>query len=89
MLRILTIAVGALALAGCNTVSDAWNKPGASTAQTTRDFDECNYQVGLNSRPSYGDPVATGISDGLRERNLMNQCMNLRGYTRTAHFYAR
>jgi hypothetical protein len=89
MLRILAVAIGALALAGCNTASDAWTRPGASSAQTTRDFNECNYQIGLNSRPSYGDPIAAGVNDGLREGNLMNQCMSLRGYTKTAHFYVR
>lgn len=73
----MVVAAG-IALAGCNTVSQAWQRPGGSTAQTNRDFDECKYDVG-KSAGAAADPV----------NDLLQQCMSLRGYQRTAHFYVR
>lgn len=70
------ILLALLLLAGCNTVSDAWQKTGGTAAQTQREFAECKYQVGLSSQ-----------RDGLREGDLIQQCMRLRGYNKTAHFY--
>ena len=73
--RLAIVLVGVVALAGCNHVSEAWKGQGRSAAETTRAFDECDYQVSLAGQH--------------RSYSLLNQCMALKGYSRERHFYVR
>jgi hypothetical protein len=66
-----------VSLAGCNTVAEAWKRPGSSADQTNRNFDECRYQ----SRFSSGPESQQGF--------IIQECMALRGYSRERHFWVR
>lgn len=77
MSRIIAIAALGLSLAGCNTVAEAWKRPGSSADQTNRSFDECRYQANF----------ARGHRDN--EGFVIQQCMALRGYSRERHFWVR
>lgn len=79
-MRIIAIVGMTLALAGCGASSANWNKPGASTARTEADIAQCKYEAQLATPQSRGDPIATGIADGMREVSLRNQCLEIRGY---------
>lgn len=77
MTKYAIIALLALSTAGCNTVSEAWKRPGSSADQTNRSFDECRYEA----------QFARGRSD--QEGFVIQQCMALRGYSRERHFWVR
>ena len=51
MKRILTIAALGLSLAGCNTVAEAWRKPGSSAQMTNANFDQCRYEANFARGP--------------------------------------
>ncbi len=80
MLKLKTFAViGLLGLsvAGCNTVSEAWKRPGSSADMTNRNFDECRYEAQF-----------ARVRDS-QEGFVIQQCMALRGYSRERHFWVR
>lgn len=76
MKTVILIAI-AVSLAGCNTVAEAWKRPGSSADQTNRNFDECRYQA----------KFAPGSRD--QDGFLIQECMALRGYSRERHFWVR
>jgi len=74
---IAAITAICLSLGACNTVAEAWKRPGSSADMTNRSFDECRYQA----------QFAPGRSD--QEGHIIQQCMALRGYSRERHFWVR
>ena len=80
MTRIIAVMGMGLSLAGCGASAANWNKPGTSLARTERDIAECKYEAQLATPQSRGDPIAAGLSDGLRQVDLRNQCLQIRGY---------
>lgn len=67
---ILTLAVLA---AGC--AGERWTKAGGTQAESERDFGQCRYEASV-ATASMRDP----IEQALMHRDLMNQCLQLRGY---------
>jgi hypothetical protein len=51
MSKLIALAAIGISLAGCNTVAEAWKRPGSSADQTNRSFDECRYQANFARGP--------------------------------------
>lgn len=68
-----------LALAGCASNTPAgWQKAGASPADVSRAFQECNYEARKATPPTTVPGDIAG--EGLRIRSLRNECLELKGY---------
>ena len=72
-MRKLCAAIVAMLAAGCG--GDPWTKPGGSQAESERDFAQCRYEASV-ATATMRDP----IEQGLMKRDLVNQCLRLRGY---------
>lgn len=82
MFRIAGVLVVGLAVAGCQTQASGWEKPGMAQAQVDKDFKECTYEAEKASQPSaIRDPLASGVSDGMRFNKIRSMCLEVRGYS--------
>ncbi len=81
-MRIVALTAIGLALAGCSATSSNWGKAGASNARVEQDIRECKYEAERATPRSGGDPIAAGLSDGMRHVELRDQCLEIRGYRR-------
>lgn len=73
------VLVATLALNGCAHWAN--NDP---NADLSHDQQVCQYQADLGTpageTDSMGQAVASGIFDGIREANLINECMSIHGW---------
>jgi len=76
-----SIVLLALLLGACaGSKANEWQKQNSTMAQIEQDLNECKYEADKYTPQSRGDPLATGINDGLRNVSLRDQCMTVRGY---------
>ena len=76
-----TVVLMALLLGACaGSRASEWQKQNSTMAQIEQDLNECKYEADKSTPQSRGDPLATGINDGLRVVSLRDQCMTVRGY---------
>lgn len=82
---LLIIMIGIICQACASTM---WVKNGATEESFRADVAQCEYQAALATGSynpnSPGDPIASGISDGIargmRKNELTKMCMRTRGY---------
>jgi hypothetical protein len=82
-MRAFIIATAGLlcaACAGANSVD--WQRQNSTLVQIEQDLKECKYEAEKYTPDTRGDPIVTGVNDGLRNVKLRDQCMEVRGYSK-------
>jgi hypothetical protein len=73
MMRVMMIALAAVALTGCSS-PEVWQRPGATEQEARVDMAACHYAAQRNSQ-------GTGvIYEQVVSYNYFNHCMAARGY---------
>lgn len=71
-----------LALTGCAS-NKYWYKEGTTTEQSRHDLLECRYEAekySTGAGAGYETGVGSGVAIGLKQRKLIIECMELKGY---------
>jgi hypothetical protein len=79
---LIALAVAAVLMTGC-AQNKMWINPGVTNEQAKKEFAECQYDV-VKHTPSYdgvSDPIAAGITSGMRKNEIMSTCMSSKGYS--------
>ncbi|WP_157017879.1 hypothetical protein [Mesorhizobium xinjiangense] len=89
-----TLAIAALAFAGCVSDDTAWVKDDTPRTETEQALAECKYQaeaatigIGANDHPkTWGEAIGDGIGDAviqvMDEDELVKSCMRDKGFRR-------
>jgi hypothetical protein len=81
LLATLALLLVSMLMVSCTAGIASWIKPGASDAEMARDRNECEYEAEKTTPIStIGDPIANGVSSGLRKSELLRMCLQLRGF---------
>jgi hypothetical protein len=79
----LSVAIVALAfITGCAS-NKVWYSPNKSAAECQRDLKECRYEAekySTGAGAGYETGIGSGLAIGLKQRDLIMQCMDLKGY---------
>ena len=89
------MVLGGFLLAGCTASGDdAWKQDRTPRSQMQQDLAECKYDaerstatIGTGHTPkkmsdAIGEGIGDGVVKGIEQSNLVNSCMNARGYSR-------
>ena len=77
---IIALTIATLLISGC--AKKMWINPNVTNEQAQKEFAECQYDS-VKHTPSYdlvSDPIAAGISQGMRKDDIMSTCMASKGY---------
>lgn len=70
------VLAAVIALSACAHQQYAWTKPGATQAEFSRDYRECDYEA---TKAAAGARI--GFEQGWAEGTVRRKCMELRGYS--------
>lgn len=82
-MKLFAVALLGVLCSGC-AGERIWVNPSKSSEEAQKDFRECSYDSDKHSFVPYGDgrsPVSAGLQQGFQSVNLMNGCMQSRGYS--------
>jgi hypothetical protein len=74
---------GVLFFSGCATSEKDWSRDGVRQDQIRRDLAACKYNASLAGNPLAGANLGFAIGEGFRQKQLVNNCMLAKGYTRS------